>query len=51
MVVLSAVTAGRKARRVVVLDLDAFAALSGRTMDGTIYRDADTGIGGVVGDG
>jgi len=35
----------------VVLDLEAFAALSGRTMDGAECRDADTGLGGVVGDG
>jgi hypothetical protein len=43
VVILSAVRAGRKARRVVVLDLDAFAALSGHTTDAAVCRVADTG--------
>jgi len=51
VVVLSGVTAGRKARRLVVLDLDRFAALSGPTMDGAVCRDSHTEIGGVVRDG
>ena len=44
MVVLSAVRAGRKARRVVVLDLDTLIALSGPTGADKACRHGDTGI-------
>jgi len=44
VVVLSGVSTGRKARRLVVLDLDAFAALAGRTIDDRVCRDEDTSI-------